>query len=227
MCVIINNPSGKLLPIGKLHTAFMNNPHGVGFMWHEDGKVHTIKALMGFNDFLALHEGLREVPHAIHFRWRTAGDTSDDRCHPFPVFTREQDGFDLYMMHNGTFEHFAKRAATGEKSDTQLFAESMRENIRNWNRPLDVLHPHVLQRIGRTIGGNNKILFMGSGGLTRIVNSNSGWFETDEGPQTFSTFDGGGELTWYSNKYSFIDDYRKRDKMEVKEDRRNALLGQR
>jgi hypothetical protein len=125
-------------------------------------------------------------------------------------------------MHNGTFEHFAKRA-TGEKSDTQLFAESMRENIYKWNRPLDVLHPHVLQRIGRTIGGTNKILFMGSGGLTRIVNSNSGWFETEDGPMTFNTFDGGGELTWYSNKYSFIDDYRKRDKMEVKEDRHNAL----
>jgi len=225
MCVIINNPSGQLLNISKLYTAFVNNPHGVGVMWHEDGHVHTIKALMGFNDFLALHEGLREVPHAIHFRWRTAGDTSDDRCHPFPIFTRERDGFDLYMMHNGTFERFSHN--TGEKSDTQLFAENLRENIKKWNRPLDVLHPHILTKIGRTIGGNNKILFMGSGGLTRIVNSDSGWFDTDEGPCSFHTFNGSGDLTWYSNKYSFIDNYRQRDKMEAKEDRRNALLGQR
>lgn len=224
MCVIINNPSGQLLNIAKLYTAFANNPHGVGVMWHEDGQVHTIKALMGFNDFLALHEGLREIPHAIHFRWRTAGDTSDDRCHPFPIFTRERDGFDLYMMHNGTFETYSKQAVNSEKSDTQLFAENMRENIKKWNRPLDVLHPHILTRIGRTIGGNNKILFMGSGGITRIVNSDSGWFDTDEGPCSFHTFNGSGELTWYSNKYSFIDNYRQRDKMEVKEDRRNALL---
>ncbi len=222
MCVIINNPSGKALSVAKLYTAFVNNPHGVGIMWHEKGQVHTIKALMRFNDFMDLHEALIDVPHAIHFRWRTAGDTSDDRCHPFPVFTRERDGFDLYMMHNGTFNRFAGKDK--EKSDTQLFAENLREGIQAWNRPLDVLHPMVLHKIGKTIGGGNKILFMGSGGLTSIVNSESGWFETEDGPMTFHTFDGSGELTWYSNKYSFIDDYRKRDRMEAKEDRLNAAV---
>lgn len=222
MCVIINNPTGKLLNIAKLHTAFVNNPHGVGFMWHQDGNVHTIKSIMGFNDFMTLHEALEGIPHAIHFRWRTAGDTSDDRCHPFPIFTKEKDGFDLYMMHNGTFSRFSNLG--GEKSDTQHFAENMRKSIGSWNRPLDVLHSQVLTKIGQTVGGGNKILFMGSGGLTRIVNSDSGWFDTDEGPLTFHSFEGTGELTWYSNKYSFIDNYRVRDTMEVKEDRRNALL---
>jgi hypothetical protein len=100
----------------------------------------------------------------------------------------------------------------------------MRKSIGRWNRPLDVLHSQVLTKIGQTVGGNNKILFMGSGGLTRIVNSDSGWFDTDEGPLTFHSFEGTGELTWYSNKYSFVENYRQRDKMEVKEDRRNALL---
>jgi hypothetical protein len=61
MCVIINNPTGKLLNIGSLHTAFVNNPHGVGFMWHQDGNVHTIKSIMGFNDFMTLHEALEGV----------------------------------------------------------------------------------------------------------------------------------------------------------------------
>lgn len=221
MCVIINNPSGHTLNIAKLYTAYVNNPDGVGFMWHHGEHVETLKSHMTFNEFMDVHEMLQYIPHAIHFRWRTAGDKSSERCHPFPIFTRERDGFDLYMMHNGTFEQYAGKHPV--KSDTQLFAENLREGIQKWNQPLHVLHPRVLDRIGRSIGGNNKILFMGSGGLTAIVNSDRGWFETAEGPLSFHTFDGTGELTWYSNKYSFIDNYRKRDHMEAREEKRNAV----
>lgn len=225
MCVIINNPTGQLLPESKLHTAFANNPHGVGFMWHEDGHVQTIKALMSFNDFLSLHEALVDVPHAIHFRWRTVGDTSDARCHPFPIFTKEKDGFDLYMMHNGTFSKFAKKA--GEKSDTQLFAESLRGLIQKWSNPLDFLHPGVLARLSKNIGNENKILLMGSGGKTALVNSASGWFDSEEGPISFTTYDGNMDMTWYSNKYSFIECWRTRDKMELKEHRLNLKSNKR
>lgn len=221
MCVIINNPMGRSLNIAKLYTAYVNNPDGVGIMWHHENHVEILKARMSFNEFMELHESLQSIPHAIHFRYRTAGDTSDERCHPFPIFTRQKDGFDLYMMHNGTFDRYAGKHPI--KSDTQLFAENIREGVKKWKRPLDVLHPHVLDRIGRSIGGGNKILFMGSGGLTRIVNSDRGWFETEDGPISFHTFEGTGELTWYSNKYSFIDNYRKRDHMEAREERQNAV----
>lgn len=219
MCVIINNPTGQLLSEDKLRVAYANNPHGVGFMWHEDGHVNTIKALMDFNEFLSLHEALQGVPHAIHFRWRTVGDTSDDRCHPFPIFTKKNDGFDLWMMHNGTIEKYARKS--GEKSDTQLFAEALRQLVEKWDNPLNVLHPGVLGRMAEKLGRDNKLLLMGSGGRTALVNSASGWFDSNEGPLSFTTYDGNMDMPWYSNKYSFIECWRTRDKMELKETRQN------
>lgn len=206
MCIIINNPTGQLLSEKRLHIAYNNNPHGVGIMWHERGHVETIKAMMSFRDFLDLHSELEGIPHAIHFRWRTAGDLGQQRCHPFPVFTKQNDGIDLWMMHNGTIGKYAK--GSEQKSDTELFAEALRTNIQKWDNPLHVLQPGVLSRLSKTIGQNNKLLFMGSGNLTALVNSASGWFDSDEGPLSFTTYDGNIDMTWYSNQYSFRKSHR-------------------
>jgi hypothetical protein len=203
MCLIVNNPQGKILHPVRIASAHKNNPDGVGVMWYdaEADRVHVERGMLNFADFWKIHESLEGVPHAIHFRWRTRGEIGANFCHPFQVLDKATDGVDLYMMHNGTLSGIE---TSGGKSDSQVFADRLRSKIAGWKNPMDVLHPHILRRMSKTIGGGNKLLFMGSGGKTVIVNAESGWFDDDTvGPSEIKTFDGVATPTWYSNQYSF------------------------
>ena len=202
MCQIINNPTGAPLLKIRLETAHRNNRDGVGVMWHDrqTGRVQTIRGMYSFSELWDLHEMLVGTPHAIHLRYRTRGPVGENACHPFPILTEEQDGLDLYMMHNGTIEAMPSNR---EASDTMQFAAGLRQKLLTWENPLDLFREHILEKIGKTIG-DNRLVIMASGGITGIVNAKTGWFEwPEEGALEMDTVDGMSTPVWYANQYSF------------------------
>jgi hypothetical protein len=74
------------------------------------------------------------------------------------------------------------------KSDTQLFAEKLSDQLSHWDDPSDVLRKLVIERIEKTIGSGNKLVFMTSLERDRIAHEDFGYW-----------LDG----VWYSNRYSF------------------------
>lgn len=201
MCLIVNNPSGESLHPLRMEVALKNNPHGVGVMWHdrETGRVQSIRGMFDHKDYTDLHDMLLGVPHAIHFRLRTRGPIGEIACHPFRILTEEDNGMDLYMMHNGTLD---VPNVDGE-SDTMTFANRLRNQLLSWENPFDFFREPVLTKIQNVIG-YNRLVFYGSGGLTAILNAKQGWFDHPEkGNVTLDTFDGMSTPTWYANEYSF------------------------
>ena len=202
MCQIINNPTGAPLLKIRLETAFDNNRDGVGVMWHdqETGRVQTLRGMYSFAELWDLHQMLLGTPHAIHLRYRTRGPVGEVACHPFKILSEEQDGIDLYMMHNGTIEAMP---SSKDASDTMQFASRLREKLLTWDNPLDIIRPNLLERMEKTIG-DNRLVFFASGGITAIVNAKTGWFEhPEEGAVEIDTFDGMSTPVWYANQYSF------------------------
>ena len=205
MCIIVNNPRGIRLEREAMETAFAFNGHGVGILWNQGKRrpLGHVKALMNFQEFWKLHLSLVGRPHAIHLRKRTVGPITEEFCHPFKILDFKEDGQDLYMMHNGTLRNLRKN--TENRSDSAVLAEILRTKIREWNSPDALLTPQILNRLGKTIGFGNKLLFWSSNGTQRIVNSEQGWFDMGEdGRQmNLSLFDGNIDGVWYSNTYSF------------------------
>lgn len=202
MCLIVNNPAGRPLNEIRMRAAYDNNRDGVGVMWHDsDGSVRSTRGLMTFKEFWELHQMLLDTPHAIHFRLKTRGRIHEDACHPFQILNAKEDGLDLYMMHNGTLHGLP---ADDKESDTMIFARELRKKIRTWDDPMEILSPVLLGKLAKNIGSGNKFLFFGTGGVTRIVNSKAGWFDSEtEGALEIDTHDGNQTPVWYSNQYSF------------------------
>lgn len=201
MCLIVNNPTGEALHPLRMGVALENNPHGIGVMWHdrETGRVHALRGMFNHKDYTDLHNMLLGVPHAIHFRLRTRGPIGENACHPFKILSEEENGMDLYMMHNGTLD---VPYVDGE-SDTMTFARRLSEQLASWENPYDFFREPILNKI-QTLIGYNRLVFYGSGGLSVILNAKQGWFDHPEnGRTTIDTFDGTSTPTWYANEYSF------------------------
>ncbi len=188
MCIIIYNRGGKQLEKDMLETAYANNPHGYGIMWYDGDRVLSLKERdQGFDDLWETLQKFKGITYALHLRWRTRGADSRAQCHPHKV-TSKDDGApeDVFLMHNGTMFEFADDVV---KSDTKLFAEKLRKIMyasdHEFNESLRTMKNHV------TVG--NKLLFMDSHGGVTFVNEDQGSWIDD---------------IWYSNLYSFEDDYR-------------------
>lgn len=53
MCIICVSPTGVRQPnFTTIRTMFRNNPHGAGYMFARDGKVHISKGYMNIDSFL-------------------------------------------------------------------------------------------------------------------------------------------------------------------------------
>lgn len=187
MCLIAYNPNGVMLDKDRMHLAFKNNRDGAGFMWRmEDGRIETVRGFMDFDEVWNWMELLRNMPYAVHFRFRTRGALTEQQCHPFEILNNEKDGLDLVMMHNGTLS--LKSYANDERSDTQLFADILHNEIRDWEDPRDIFLTPVVRQLEKTIGSSNKVVLMGSNGKDAILHEDFGFWQ---------------DRVWYSNRYSF------------------------
>ena len=120
MCVIIHRPANVKIPNRVLTDCMIENPHGWGLMWIEQGRLKTLKGAdpRTFDSAYATVPDNVEV--AIHFRWKTHGKIDDANAHPYPVLNKEQHGFDLALMHNGVLDVPVTRP---EMSDTWHWIE--------------------------------------------------------------------------------------------------------
>lgn len=116
----------------EMSNCFESNPHGAGYMYAYNDKVHIRK---GFFTLKEMEESLvyteKEVGISfdllsivLHFRLATSGKINKENCHPFPNsrkqkwLKRTSIYWDIGVVHNGIAP---QRCVRGELSDSQMF----------------------------------------------------------------------------------------------------------
>ena len=89
MCIICVSPARTRQPsISQIKTMFMNNPHGAGYMFVREGRVHIHKGFMDIDSFLsavkAEHFTAKDSV-VYHFRISTQAGVNPEMTHPFPL----------------------------------------------------------------------------------------------------------------------------------------------
>lgn len=171
MCLLVTQPEGTVFDDHFLQGVYRHNSDGIGVMLSENNSVvvrrylpKTEKDFIKF--FKANIEGRKCSWHA---RMRTHGDIDLDNCHPYVVLT-EEDGYPLYLAHNGVLHTGNKADLT--KSDTWHY-------IQNYLRPMLLknpeffMHPSFADIVGEHIG-NNRFSLMDAYGNLVVVNQNQG-----------------------------------------------------
>lgn len=189
MCIIFYNENGKPYDQEVLSTAYDNNPHGMGIMWVEEGRVQTLKGLFSKHRMFEILKHFEGVPHAMHLRWRTRGKIEKNYCHPFRA-SHEGADHEVYMMHNGTFLDIETKK---DESDTHVFAGRMQGITRDYGTDM-LFTESFLRRVEKDIKSWNKVIFLRGDGKVSIMN-----------PAEWHVVDG----LWMSNTYSLKEGYRK------------------
>lgn len=186
MCVIIHKPAGKEVSEKDIISAAKRNSHGFGYMYYDPDlkKIVTGKTL--FEKPEELFETFKsQVKYEVcyHLRIRTHGDISEQNCHPFKILSEENNGADMYFMHNGMIN---KVKEEGTESDTRAFN-------RQFLRPILKKYPELVKeesfrKLVESYIGASKFVFMFGNGETVKCNAQLG-----------SQHDG----MWVSNMISF------------------------
>lgn len=129
MCNILVLKAGQMMAskeefINMCH----NNWHSYGLVTSIDGRLNTIKKVpesgeIDAEEIWKLLERDRAYDRYLHVRHNTAGATSLENCHPFPVFYQERAGQnprEVLFMHNGTLYDY-RPSGTDERSDSLIF----------------------------------------------------------------------------------------------------------
>lgn len=198
MCLAIFKPAKAVISTEHLLNGYQSNSDGCGFVYPEDGKLHIVKGLFKFKEFLDLYREKEEYPMLIHFRWATHGDANFINCHPFSVC----DG-KFALIHNGVI-HICQ--SIPELSDTGNFAKLVMEPLLK-----DGVHPSKPAfrfLVENAIGNGNKVALMSSNGNVTIYNEDEGCHEAaidGEGRPLLMTVRMGKDTkripaqVWYSN----------------------------
>lgn len=168
MCMIIYRPAAAKGQVSKetLHYCASNNPHGLGLMWADKGKLLTARyehkdRKVCFARLLSLQA--QNIPFCAHFRFMTHGAETKGNTHPFWIHKGHSA-----LMHNGIFNI---KTETGW-SDTRTFvARVLRPMALNW---LDV--PHLRYLVSEATHGNRVAVMERSGKVT-ILHENSGQWD--------------------------------------------------
>jgi hypothetical protein len=172
MCLLVKQPAGHSFSDEWLADFFDSNPDGIGIMWAEDNTLYHIKHLPStVQDMIAFYRQWADKKEcAIHWRWRTHGDTDLANCHPYEVFSADE-GYPLYLMHNGVLQ--TGNAADTTKSDTWHY-------INDYIRPALKGRGHEFMSdwfkafVEDHIGGSNKFVMMDAFGNVQTFNESAG-----------------------------------------------------
>lgn len=164
-----------------LRSLYAKNPDGIGFMGA--GLQEPIRKLP--RNFRSLSQFYRMFIHgkagAVHFRWRTDGDISRARVHPYEVLPGK-----LWMMHNGVLNNYRSGHKDPESDTQKLIKYTLRPLLEAspdlWRKP----EFHRLLR--EAIGVNNRLVFVDHETNIEVINRSTG-YEVGE--------------DWYANAYSF------------------------
>lgn len=132
MCIIVVKKSDVGLPsMEVLRTCFENNPHGVGYMFNDNGLVHIRKGFMTFSSFIKDIEYINKIYSledknvVFHFRISTSGNVDKGNCHPYPITNSTRSlrtlrkDVKLAFCHNGIISQYNRKDKV--LNDTQLF----------------------------------------------------------------------------------------------------------
>jgi len=154
MCIICVSKKGVYQP-GEyyIRNMFMRNPHGAGYMYARDGKVHISKGYMDVDEFLlaVASEGFTDEDAVVyHFRISTQAGVNPYMTHPFALSNRLEHMKALEVTcpcgvaHNGIIR-LTSDPTNKEYSDTALFITQYLSNIiRN---PRDLHSRKVLNQV--------------------------------------------------------------------------------
>lgn len=118
MCNILWLKAGQMPYKNEFWNMCYNNWHSYGLSVKIDGRLDTKKHVpesgeIDPQELWDLIEKDRQYDRILHVRHTTAGTTSLENCHPFPVFYQERKGSvprEIQFMHNGTlYEYKSKK----------------------------------------------------------------------------------------------------------------------
>ena len=165
MCIICASKSGVRQPTEReLFTMFQNNPHGAGYMYARDGRVHIHKGFMDIDSFLsavkAEHFTAKDSV-VYHFRISTQAGVNPEMTHPFPLSNRlsHMKALDVEcpcgVAHNGIIR-LTSDPSQREYSDTALFiTHYMARMVHGLD---DLKDAQLLNRIERLAGSKLAIM---------------------------------------------------------------------
>lgn len=167
MCLIIVSKEGKKAEESIIKSANTSNPHGIGIMYINKGRVHINKDFRSVTSFLKWYrQSLPNVPHAIHFRYATSGEVNKGMRHPFPVTDNRKAikatnvSCDMAVAHNGIIQKYSYPKA--ELSDTAKFVVDVlaRKDIRN-----NITCPDVYAEVNGFVLGSRLVVFQSNGNM--------------------------------------------------------------
>ena len=174
MCIICVSPAKTRQPsISQIKTMFMNNPHGAGYMFAREGRVHIHKGFMDIDSFLsavkAEHFTAKDSV-VYHFRISTQAGVNPEMTHPFPLSNRLpiMKALDVEcpcgVAHNGIIR-LTSDTSQREYSDTALFiTRYMAQMVHGLD---DLKDAQLLNRIER-LAGSKLAIMDGSGYIATI-----------------------------------------------------------
>jgi len=162
MCLIIQAKNPQVITDNMMNCAYSNNDDGFGLMFHNKGKVHIHKIgkPKSFKTIQKVWDSYKnlDTPIGVHFRFNTNGASSKSMSHPFQILSTQENGRDLWVMHNGP--QLPTPMIDDNKSDTHQF-------IKWVLKPQLVNEPELLynndwqEMLADTIG-SDKLLFLDS-----------------------------------------------------------------
>ena len=182
MCLIFIKPktAKKYLTKDRFENALTNNPHAVGVVYRDNGKVNIqrfVKPESVKEEIWNLIKDKEE--YAIHFRYATHGILNLTNTHPF-VVTKG-----LCMMHNGVMSEFGN--LNKDWSDTKNFVEYFLKPYVEEEGIGVVQNKEFKEDLEKIIGTGNKLLFIDKDFNFSIINEKAGAWR---------------EGCWLSNTYS-------------------------
>ena len=174
MCIICVSPARTRQPsISQIKTMFLNNPHGAGYMYAREGRVHIHKGFMDIDSFLSavkVENFTAKDSVVYHFRISTQAGVNPEMTHPFPLSNRLpiMKALDVEcpcgVAHNGIIR-LTSDPSQREYSDTALF-------ITRYMAPMvhgldDLKDAQLLNRIER-LAGSKLAIMDGSGYIATI-----------------------------------------------------------
>ena len=166
MCIISLKPEGKTISKETLAQCFRTNKDGAGFMYAENGVLHTEKGFFTFDEFYNAYQPHQDKKVAIHFRIKTHGEVNKDNCHPFAVSPT------LGLMHNGMIDIQEDHK---EYSDTWHFNEKIIKPMYQDNKGF-MKKSYNISLIRKFIGFS-KLVFLNARGESTIVNEDKGMWD--------------------------------------------------
>lgn len=207
MCLIIVSSNPTKITRADCASAIKKNDDGIGVMWYDaNGRIRTEKWLdIGIKkwwpQFRAIAHEAESMGSqlAVHFRFATHGEVSEEMCHPFEIRTRQGKA---YMMHNGVisgygekdFSVFSTKSGIADaepaKSDTWEYARMVEAIVADGGARL-LRNTAFLSLLGTDISSGNKLVFAVPGDKEKrlyLVNEKQGVWHHGH---------------WFSNTYAW------------------------